>query len=212
MTDNSDNAALDINTLDALAAKIRNALRDVQTATRNALRAALEAGDALIAAEERVSEGRWLAWLKDNCFLSKRTAQLYMQLARHRDEIETEIALAPELSLRAARKLISKSNNDSSVSGDDDDGNEPPDPEPTELERAVAWWQSASPDERKEFFKIIGLPAVRAALPPAWLPELENFVLGNVAMRASPKEQAALRNLRMRRSSMLERTAQRIPA
>ena len=61
----------------------------------------------LIEAQGRVSSG-WKWWLRENCFLSVRTAMLYMQLARHRAEIEAEIERMGELSLRAAIRLIAE--------------------------------------------------------------------------------------------------------
>src|SRR5262245_53985269 len=95
--------------LAALALCIRAQHRFCQVASVTALRHALNAGDALIRAQTLVSSG-WKRWLRNNCFLGARTAQLYQQLARHRDEIEAEISRAPDLSLRAARRLIGKPN------------------------------------------------------------------------------------------------------
>jgi hypothetical protein len=60
----------------------------------------------------------WKKWLRDNCFLSVSTAQLYQQLARHRDEIEAEVErTGVELGVRAARRLISKSKPRNPTSG-----------------------------------------------------------------------------------------------
>ena len=97
--------------LDLLAASVRTGLSKIRTEMRNALRAALDIGDALVAARELVvakteSPGAWGRWLRANCFLSVRTAQLYIQLANHRTEIEAEIQRVADLSLRAARRLI----------------------------------------------------------------------------------------------------------
>jgi hypothetical protein len=91
--------------LDELAARIRAALEAARQARSNALDHALQAGDALNAAQERVSSG-WKRWLRTNCFLSPSTAMLYQQLARHRPEIEAKIEQIGELSLRSARRLV----------------------------------------------------------------------------------------------------------
>jgi hypothetical protein len=91
--------------LTALATRIRIELQAAKTAWRNALGHALNVGQALLDAQPLVS-GNWKRWLRDNCSLSVSTAQLYQQLARHRDEIEAEISRTPELSLRAARRFI----------------------------------------------------------------------------------------------------------
>jgi hypothetical protein len=93
--------------LDALAARIRTALEAARVARSNALDRALDAGDALNMAQSCVSSG-WKRWLRTNCFLSPSTALLYQQLARHRSEIEAKIEEIGELSLRAARRLVTK--------------------------------------------------------------------------------------------------------
>jgi len=92
-------------TLDELAHRIRSALQISRQDRCNALHRDLDAGDALIEAQRRISTG-WKKWLGKNCFISVRTAMLYMRLARHREEIEAEIERAGELSLRAAIRLI----------------------------------------------------------------------------------------------------------
>jgi hypothetical protein len=73
------------------------------------LRIALDVGDAFNQAKKQVPDKKWGKWLRYNCFLSIRMAQLYMQLADHRDEIEAEIARFDTLSIRQARKLIARS-------------------------------------------------------------------------------------------------------
>ena len=96
-----------------LAQMIRESMDHARTAWSNALGHGLDAGDALNAAQEQVANKQvtnWKKWLRDNCFLSVSTAQLYQQLARHRDEIEAEVErTGVELGVRAARRLISKS-------------------------------------------------------------------------------------------------------
>jgi len=94
--------------LPALADRIRAEHQAVQAAMRNGVTHALAAGDGLVQAQSQVPSGQWARWLKENCFFSVRTAQLYMQLAGNRGDIEAEISRAPDLSLRAARRLISK--------------------------------------------------------------------------------------------------------
>jgi hypothetical protein len=95
--------------LDDLATKIRNAMEEM---TRNALRIGLDIGDYLALAKEQVSDGQWGHWLetnfKNNYRLSVRTAQLYMQCAAHRCEIEAFLETTPTLRLRDAAKLIAK--------------------------------------------------------------------------------------------------------
>jgi Protein of unknown function (DUF3102) len=97
-----------VSELGALAAKVRASLREAQVAACNALHAILNAGDALITAKEQVPDGEWTKWLRANCFMSRRSALLYMQIARHRNKIEVKIKEIPDLSLRAACRLVTK--------------------------------------------------------------------------------------------------------
>jgi len=76
--------------LEDLARQVRAGLELARRERCNALHHDLDVGDALLEAQARVSTG-WKRWLRENCFLSVRTALLYQRLARHRDEIEAEI-------------------------------------------------------------------------------------------------------------------------
>ena len=75
--------------LDELATVARDEIEQARAGWRNALRHAMAAGDALIAIQPRVAELGipWKKWLKENLFVSDRTAQLYQQLARGREAI-----------------------------------------------------------------------------------------------------------------------------
>jgi hypothetical protein len=118
---NIDNSATDPPlsaqaSFEELTAWLFAALERARIDRRNALRRDLDIGDALIAAQKHIlsevpsplREAQWGAWLHVNFSLSERTAQLYMQLARHRAKVEAEIEQMGDLSLRAALRLISK--------------------------------------------------------------------------------------------------------
>jgi hypothetical protein len=77
------------NRLAMLAAETRTAHAGVGSAAIARASRALGAGRALIEAKMLLKHGRWLPWLKENCHLPERTAQLYMRLA--------ELELPPEL-------------------------------------------------------------------------------------------------------------------
>src|SRR5262249_9226800 len=62
----------------------------VTAALSKAVEHALQAGAYLAEAKEQLKHGQWLPWLK-RCEISSRTAQLYMQLHKHRDRIEKEL-------------------------------------------------------------------------------------------------------------------------
>jgi hypothetical protein len=103
--------------LEDLAALVRSEIQQARKAWCLTLGHAMAAGDALIAVQPKVTERgiAWKKWLRENCFVGVSTAQLYQQLARHRDKIEAELQSKGELSLRGARQLIS-------TTQDDDDG------------------------------------------------------------------------------------------
>jgi hypothetical protein len=67
----------------------------------------MAAGDLLIKAKAELKQhGAWLPWLKQNCKMSERTAQLYMRMARNREAIEAKSATVADLSLRGAMAVI----------------------------------------------------------------------------------------------------------
>jgi hypothetical protein len=136
--------------LTALAKQIRDALQASRKDRCNALHRDLDVGDALIAAEGQVAEGRWKHWLRENCFLSTRTAFLYMQLARHRDKIEAEIERVGELSLRAAVRLIAKPARERPK--------KPPAPPLLDA------WKQALPADRTAFLDHVALPELLGAM------------------------------------------------
>lgn len=90
------------NRLPVLAAEIRRAHADVLDAVKTASERAIEAGHALIEAKELVQHGEWLPWLRENCALAERTAQLYMKVAKS----GLESATVAVLGLQGAAKSI----------------------------------------------------------------------------------------------------------
>jgi hypothetical protein len=153
---------------DELAVIVRDEIEQVQISWRNALRHAMAAGDALNALQPKIAELgiNWKKWLKENCFVSDRTAQLYQQLARHRDEIESQLQQGVELSLRAARKLISgpKPGDEGEDAGqvggqeNEDETENPPEPE-----SLIEHWRR-SPDELTTLLDAVGVAGILEAM------------------------------------------------
>jgi hypothetical protein len=102
MTTNRVSKGAGDNRLPALAAEIRKAHADVQEAAKTAAERAIEAGHALIEAKELVRHGEWLPWLRENCALAERTAQLYMRIAK----LGLDSATVADLGLNATAKTI----------------------------------------------------------------------------------------------------------
>ena len=75
---------------------------------------AIKAGEALIEAKKLVKHGDWLPWLRANCKLSERTAQLYMRIAAGKEELAKNADVA-DLSLRAAARSVSGTISDDDI-------------------------------------------------------------------------------------------------
>ncbi|WP_392711301.1 DUF3102 domain-containing protein [Rhizobium ruizarguesonis] len=96
------------NRLPILAASIKTEHAECLAAMRQSLSHALAAGEMLMEAKSLVGHGEWLPWLADNCAIPKRTAQLYMRLAKHRELIELKSADVALLTIQAAVELIDR--------------------------------------------------------------------------------------------------------
>jgi ribosomal protein L12E/L44/L45/RPP1/RPP2 len=92
---------------------INDAHQAVVTSSQSGLEHAIECGEMLRTAKEKVGHGGWENWLADNCpDIAPRTASRYMLLARKGDELEKAAeqnghALA-DLSVTAANRLLQK--------------------------------------------------------------------------------------------------------
>jgi hypothetical protein len=73
--------------LPTLADRINAEHRAVQGAVKSALEHAMNAGSLLREARAECPYGTWQAWVDDNFDGSLRTAQIYMYLSRHREEV-----------------------------------------------------------------------------------------------------------------------------
>jgi hypothetical protein len=103
--------------------------RKVIEAQRGSLKYAIECGKYLNTAKETVKAektGRWMQWLTNNCpDLNKRTARLYMLLAKNEDKLDqaaiNEAVIEGALSIRRAAQLITGG---AAEDDDDDEGAE----------------------------------------------------------------------------------------
>ena len=155
---------------DELAAIVRDEIQQARKAWSNALGHAMNAGDALIEVQPKVAGIIWKKWLKESCFVAVSTAQLYMQLARHRDQIEARLQSKGELSLRGARQLISSAGNDhgsdgnaagdAADAGEEDQGGTENPPEPESL---IEHWRRC-PEQLTGLLDEIGVPGVLEAM------------------------------------------------
>jgi hypothetical protein len=155
--------------VEQLAAVVRDEIQQARTAWRNALRHAMAAGDALNAVQLKVAERgiNWKKWLRENCFVSDRTGQLYQQLANHRDQIEAELQNRGELSLRSARQLISKAKaqdeDDDRAGAPENEGETENPPESVKPETLIDHWRR-SPAELTDLLDQVGVDGILGAM------------------------------------------------
>ena len=180
----------------ALIETVRTAHQTVCEAGRTALRAAIEAGAALLRLKKLVNHGEWAHFLRRHCELGERTAQIYIQLAVHRELIEANPQRAADLSLRGALKLISGS--DKSAQSN------------KTAELSSLAFMDATVEARCLFVDAIGLIAWLAAMPPAWIPELERRIDGQRAATAATVEGKLVKTLSkaLRQALSLQKTTQ----
>jgi hypothetical protein len=152
--------------LDEIAADVRNKIELARMAWSNAVRHAMNAGDLLIAVQPKVSARGvpWKKWLKEYCSVAVSTAELYMRLARHRDQIETELQAKGQLSLRGARQLISTARRDEDADNDSDQAGAADESEnPPESETLVEHWRR-SPGELAALLDAVGVTGILEAM------------------------------------------------
>ena len=173
-----DNRTTAQDQLCALAKTIQAEHSAVVRAACGVVEHAIKAGEALIAAKDKLaSHGKWEGWLRKHCDLSERTAQIYMQLARARLEIEAKAHRAAVLSLRAALQLIR--------------------PKTKKEPRRKATlnhlaWSDATPQERTNFLDSIGYSSLITAIPLTWGQETKEAFAGSVSDRATTVLKMAL--------------------
>src|SRR5215217_6938057 len=92
--------------LDALAEEINAEARAFVTGLRKTVEDGIRAGQKLTEAKALCARGQWLAWLEENVEVSVRSAQEFMRLYKHRDEVRAKMRDAAHLSISGALKEI----------------------------------------------------------------------------------------------------------
>lgn len=165
--------------LPGLAAIIRKAHAGVVKAFSDAANCAIEAGLRLKTARECTGHGRWTSFVVQDCGLNERTARRYIQLADLAAKRSSTTDLAG-VSIERAIKLLSPPKPPKSATT-------PKPPAPVSRRKASASartghvdiirvWTAAPPAERAKAIDSIGLDAILAALPAAWMPRLEQHL------------------------------------
>jgi hypothetical protein len=105
MTDAPSQSGSTATGLDILAAGIKVAPAEFERSARASLQHACRAGQLLIEAKNQTLHGQWLSWLDQNCNVSERSAQAYMQVAR---ECRLNPQRAADMNLRDGLKLLAQ--------------------------------------------------------------------------------------------------------
>jgi hypothetical protein len=169
----------DVASLDELESRIRTAHAGVVSAFSSAIGKSLEAGQALIAAKKLIAHGQWIPFLR-RCDINDRTARRYMQFTELVDEKRSSttdfasllVELADLTLEQAIKRLSPQTASSASITGPAPPG-EPPSVKTTHAD-IVAAWTNAPASERKRAIDSIGLEALLAAMPSAWLPLIAN--------------------------------------
>lgn len=82
-------ATTDAVTLESIAAKITEAIKESEWLTKQSVLKGKEAGELLIQAKQQVKHGQWKHWVESNTGISIKTAQGYMKLAKQWSDIES---------------------------------------------------------------------------------------------------------------------------
>jgi hypothetical protein len=123
-------------------------------AEREALEHACLAGEYLTEFKGLVGHGNWLRWLRANVKCSVRTAQAYMFIYRHRDELPKAQRVAL-LGVRYALAYLARKRDGDGEDGDGCDDYYPGDPDfvgPTDV---PALMETASPETRAQYQKAV---------------------------------------------------------
>ena len=108
-----------------LAKAINDKLSQMVTAARTSFTRAIEIGELLKQAKDRVGHGNFEAWVNDHCQISYRSARRYMKLADDRPKIEeqlkldapTKMANVANLNVATAQRLLAPPKTQSEGSG-----------------------------------------------------------------------------------------------
>lgn len=118
-----------------LAKLINDKVAQMVSAARTSFTRAIEVGELLKQAKDRVGHGNFEAWVNDHCQFSYRSARRYMKLADVRPKLEEQLKLeAPKmanvasLNLTTAQRLLAppKSQPEGSVQGQGSGKPKPP--------------------------------------------------------------------------------------
>ena len=160
-------------TLPELAQRIRAEHAAVVRAAADVLAHVLDAGRALIAAQNLVPTGQWGHWLRRNCDVSERHARRYIALTQAYEASGHSVSadlvgmslrglmrqLTPPKPRQVARPPARKSK-----------------PAATSIGLNCRLWSDASQRERQGFVDAVGWKSLAEAIPPNWYPTIDEWL------------------------------------
>ncbi len=114
----------EVEKLENLAEQINAAHRSFVGTLRKTVEHGIRAGELLAEAKAQCSHGTWLPWLEQNFEGAPRTAQEYMRLHNHRDEILAKTRDSAHLSVSGALKELAAPSEKSEAETDAPERNE----------------------------------------------------------------------------------------
>jgi len=108
--------------LQEIASEIRSENDKIVCHARNMLESALRVGELLTQAKSLVRHGEWTQWIEENCRISSRQAQKYMQLYEGREQLAGKTASEGGFNLNQTLKLLSHDEDPSELHLDDSVG------------------------------------------------------------------------------------------
>ncbi len=147
-------------TLQNLAAEINAEHRAFVGTFRKTVEHGIRAGELLARAKAECGHGAWLPWLEENFEGAPRTAQEYMRLHNHRDEIRANTRGSAHLSMSGALKEIAAPSEATAPEPNKEEKEFPLASEDVETIRRIAgtflkFWSDA---EREAFERILSEP------------------------------------------------------
>ncbi|MGE3182603.1 MAG: DUF3102 domain-containing protein [Phycisphaerae bacterium] len=91
-----------------IIAKLNSLHHEAEQSARQAVDRALQCGELLASVKDRLPHGDFSRFVIDHCRFSLRTAQAYMRLHRHRDELAAKSATVACLGVREALELLAE--------------------------------------------------------------------------------------------------------
>jgi hypothetical protein len=139
--------------LDAQTKRLTKAHSEVLSAFGKGCAASIEAGEALLRIKELIPHGKWMDYVEDTCRVPGRTARFYMELAKHKPQIEERLR-AKGLSLAnlgqsETKRMISTLKPKAAT--------KPKRVRTIKLETLKSDWEKASEDVKRRFKQEIGL-------------------------------------------------------